>query len=92
MKKKKYCDNFLKQYLNAGYSTKNLPDAYDWHFAGTWKHMFQNDKKYQSNWHTCWDKSADLLSRSISIPILVNTSENESLKHANDINLILKSI
>jgi len=89
---KKYCDNFLKQYLSAGYSTKNLPDAYDWHFAGTWKHMFKNDKKYQFNWHTCWDKSADLLSRSISIPILVNTSENESLKHANDINLILKSI
>ncbi len=32
-------------YLNeCGLGTKNLPDAIDWHFAGTWHHMFDGSK------------------------------------------------
>jgi 8-amino-3,8-dideoxy-alpha-D-manno-octulosonate transaminase len=42
--------------------TKNLPDAVDWHFAGTWEHMFPG-KTGQ------WPRSKDLLERSIALPV-----------------------
>tara|TARA_B110001450_G_C17579913_1_gene464483 strand:- start:631 stop:1080 length:450 start_codon:yes stop_codon:yes gene_type:complete len=57
-------------YLNeCGLGTKNLPDAIDWHFAGTWHHMFDgslNNSDYQNK----WSKTENLLRSSVSIPIL----------------------
>lgn len=47
-----------------GLGTKNLPDAINWHFAGTWNHIFPKVD--------IWPESENLLKRAVAIPILVN--------------------
>jgi len=73
-------DILNKLLVEAGITTKNLPDAYDWHFAGTWNHIIP---KYTPEWFNqkvgagkkskgvYFDKSTDLLCRSIAIMIFV---------------------
>jgi 8-amino-3,8-dideoxy-alpha-D-manno-octulosonate transaminase len=86
--KKEKALNFLKLFLKHGYSTKNLPDAIDWHFAGTWKHM----KKYIINRDKTFRPSKNLLQRAIAIPIFVKHTEKEIKKLALTINEILEVI
>lgn len=86
--KKEKALNFLKLFLKHGYSTKNLPDAIDWHFAGTWKHM----KKYIINRDKTFRPSKNLLERAIAIPIFVKHTEKEIKKLALTINEILEVI
>lgn len=74
---KALCDAFLKQYLAAGLITKNVPDAIDWHFAGTWNHMFHSVPAYRDTWRTAWARSAELLDRSVAVPIFVKPSADD---------------
>jgi 8-amino-3,8-dideoxy-alpha-D-manno-octulosonate transaminase len=78
------CERFLKKYTEAGYITKNVPDAIDWHFSGTWNHMFASVPAYRDSWKTAWRRSAELLERSVAVPIFVKTpvSEIEAQGHA----------
>jgi len=80
--------NFSKLFLKYGYSTKNLPDAMDWHFAGTWKHM----RKFITNKDKTFTSSKNLLERAIAIPIFVKDSEKKIKTLALIINKILKVI
>jgi 8-amino-3,8-dideoxy-alpha-D-manno-octulosonate transaminase len=57
--------------------TKNLPDSINWHFAGNWEHIFKYVNKYKKNYKTRWNKSRDLLERSIALPIFVKTNKKE---------------
>ena len=67
----------VKNLTKFGVPTKNLPDALDWHFAGKWNHMFNAGTPYDTSWPFEWKHTADLLERSISIPILCNWSDLE---------------
>jgi 8-amino-3,8-dideoxy-alpha-D-manno-octulosonate transaminase len=60
---------FAKLLKGKGLGTKNLPDAINWHFAGTWNHIF-------SNCHL-WPKSEALLRRAIALPIMVDMSQEQ---------------
>tara|TARA_B110000858_G_C17806459_1_gene478233 strand:+ start:221 stop:1387 length:1167 start_codon:yes stop_codon:yes gene_type:complete len=91
-KNKKLAKKFVINYNKRGYSTKNLPDAINWHFAGTWKHIFSKVGRYKKNWRVKWKKSEDLLRRSISIPIYVKSSKQEIIKQSIVINQIFKSL
>jgi len=71
------CQAFLKRYVEAGFITKNVPDAIDWHFSGTWNHMFHGVPAYRDSWRTQWAKSAELLDRSVAVPIFVKKSAAE---------------
>jgi 8-amino-3,8-dideoxy-alpha-D-manno-octulosonate transaminase len=71
------CEAFLRKYAEAGYATKNVPDAIDWHFSGTWNHMFRDVPAYRDSWRTEWTRSANLLSRSVSVPIYVRDSVDQ---------------
>lgn len=86
------CKKFLDKYLAAGLITKNVPDAMDWHFSGTWNHMFQNVPAYRDNWKTAWAKSARLLERSVSIPIFVKKSMDEMQAQGETILKILNEL
>lgn len=88
----KQANKFLDFYKAAGYGTKNIPDAIDWHFSGTWNHMFVNVPSYRDTWKTQWSKTAELLARSIAIPIYVKTAKEELEKHLNVINSIMPKI
>lgn len=85
-------NKFLELYKSFGYGTKNIPDAIDWHFSGTWNHMFANVPGYRDTWKTQWGKTAELLARSIAIPIYVKTTQEELEKHLNVINSIIEKI
>lgn len=69
--------SFAKSLLEKGFGTKNLPDAVDWHFAGTWKHILPDV--------TLWPQSEGLLRRAIALPIMVNMDEEK-------INKIIQSV
>ncbi len=89
LKNKDQANKFEKIYTKKGYPIKNLPNAIDWHFAGTWSHMFKHTKKHGKNWKYIWSKSKKLLERSISIPILIKENKSEILKKGKLINYIL---
>jgi len=57
---------FLKE---NGVGTKNLPDAVNWHFAGTWTHIFGSNVSFP--------QSEDLLRRALAIPIMVNMDQDQ---------------
>jgi 8-amino-3,8-dideoxy-alpha-D-manno-octulosonate transaminase len=61
--------SFAKLLKEKGLGTKNLPDAVNWHFAGTWNHIFGNN--------TNFPQSENLLRRAIAIPIMVNMTEEQ---------------
>jgi len=83
---------FLKKYNEMGYFTKNIPDAIDWHFAGTWNHMFKEVDRYKDTWHYEWDRSTKLLERSISIPIYIKSSDDDLEKNIRSINKALDQL
>lgn len=90
--KPEQAQKFLEGFNAAGHSTKNIPDAIDWHFAGTWNHMFTNVPAYRDTWRTQWKRTAELLARSIAIPVYVKSAQTELQKQVEDINAILKNI
>ncbi len=67
MNSKKDALKFRKIFLQNGYSTKILPEATSWHFAGEWEHM----KELKVN-HKKLLKSKNILSKCVSIPIFYN--------------------
>jgi 8-amino-3,8-dideoxy-alpha-D-manno-octulosonate transaminase len=62
---------FRKLFIEEGYSTKILPEATSWHFAGKWKHI--KELKVDDNMFL---KSKNILSRCISIPIFYSMQKN----------------
>lgn len=61
---------FAKNLAAKGLGTKNLPDAINWHYAGTWTHIFK-----EKDLEKVWSQSTGYLRRSIAIPIMVNMTE-----------------
>ncbi len=55
-----------------GVGTKNLPDALNWHYAGTWTHIFGRPKT--GSLEDRWPRSTGLLRRAIALPVLVQTA------------------
>ena len=73
-----------QELLSVGLTTKILPEAYSWHFAGTWKHMPELMLAHTGNLQTAFPKSHGILSRAVSIPVGVKMSVDmpERLKFA----------
>lgn len=67
---------FVKRMAEEGLATKNLPDAIKWHFAKHWGHMFQEYDFYNDGVNH-WEKSEDILSRSIALPVMVNMTDEQ---------------
>jgi 8-amino-3,8-dideoxy-alpha-D-manno-octulosonate transaminase len=67
---------FAKKLKARGIGTKNLPDAINWHFAGTWTHIFYDYAEYKGkDLENVWKQSTSYLRRAIALPIMVNMSE-----------------
>ncbi len=68
---------FAKRLSAQGIGTKNLPSAMGWHFAGRWEHMIPNTPRYQGRRAAeLWPRSADVLGRSIALPIMVKMDDS----------------
>lgn len=60
-----------------GFGSKILPEAFDWHYAGSWNHIFHKNSGYESSpLSKYWPKTYELLIRSIALPIFVNMTED----------------
>ena len=93
LKNRRAAEKFAELFREKGYNTKNLPDAIDWHFSGTWNHIFRNYSKYRGkDLEKLWKKSADLLRRAIAVPILVKMNDDEINRLTNTIRETLKKI
>jgi 8-amino-3,8-dideoxy-alpha-D-manno-octulosonate transaminase len=66
--------------LKAGLSTKILPEAYTWHFAGTWKHMPELIAAHGGDLSQSFIPSAEILARAVSIPVGVHLNEHFPVK------------
>jgi 8-amino-3,8-dideoxy-alpha-D-manno-octulosonate transaminase len=76
VKNKKIAKNCRKLLLKYNMSTKILPEAYSWHFAGSWSHikeLSKNFKKFKRGLKI----SEKILQRAISIPIMVKMSKKQ---------------
>ncbi|WP_319508451.1 DegT/DnrJ/EryC1/StrS family aminotransferase [uncultured Methanolobus sp.] len=77
-------ERFASMLYEKGLGTKNLPDALQWHFAGTWEHLFKEFPHLQ-DCSQLWPASRLLLERAIALPINVRMSES-------DINHVIDSV
>jgi len=81
--------NFIRMWSEKGFGTKNLPDAINWHFAGTWDHIFSQYDEYKGKDMTAvWKQSNEILRRAIAVPIFVNMEELQINKIIDAINEI----
>lgn len=62
--------------LKKGVSTKILPEATTWHFAGTWSHMPQLIAMHGPDLSAAFPRSKQLLERAVSLPVTVRMSES----------------
>ncbi len=78
LKNQKQASMVVKQMAKNGIGTKNLPDALNWHFAGTWNHIFSSYPEFKGkDLEQIWEKSSSFLRRAIAIPIMVNMSKKQ---------------
>lgn len=69
-------DKFVAALKAKGIGTKNLPDAINWHFAGTWEHIFKEVPYYQGkDVSKMFPASEAILRRAISIPIMIKMDD-----------------
>ncbi len=61
--------------ISLGLSTKILPEAYTWHFAGSWDHMTPLVNAHSGDLMSSFKKSHAILSRAVALPVHVKMSE-----------------
>lgn len=65
-----------QELLAASLATKILPEAYTWHFAGTWSHMPELVAAHAGDLQGAFPRSRALLSRAVSLPVGVRMAED----------------
>ena len=73
--------NCRSQLLKAGISTKILPEAMSWHFAGLWEHMPSLKSHAGKSVRESLQPSERLLARAVCLPITLT----DGAKHAKEI-------
>ncbi|MEY3439717.1 MAG: hypothetical protein RLZZ62_414, partial [Actinomycetota bacterium] len=58
-----------------GLSTKILPEAVTWHFAGTWTHMPELVARHGGDLSTAFSNSRARLECAVSLPVVVKMDE-----------------
>jgi 8-amino-3,8-dideoxy-alpha-D-manno-octulosonate transaminase len=80
-----------EELLAAGLATKILPEAYTWHFAGTWKHMPELVAAHGGNLDAAFPQSNAILSRAVSLPVGVRLVEDVPSRARRAIEKAIKS-
>ena len=69
LKTKENASQCRNELLNNGLTTKILPEAFTWHFAGTWNHIKQLNFSHENKLDREFCFSRSLLNRAVSLPI-----------------------
>ncbi len=84
---------FAKKLKEKGLGTKNLPDAIDWHYAGTWTHIFSAYPQFNGkNPEKILSQSTDYLRRAIALPIMVLMSDERMKQTIDAVQMIAKEV
>lgn len=62
--------------LKVGLATKILPEAYTWHFSGTWQHMPELVSAHNGDLASAFAQSHAILSRAVSLPVSVKMTDD----------------
>lgn len=62
--------------LKMGLATKILPEAYSWHFAGTWDHIPELVGSHGGKLSRAFLTSHEILSRAVSLPIGIHLADD----------------
>lgn len=81
-------NRMVESLAKEGLGTKNVPDAMRWHFAKYFSQVWNTTGLY-SNFEKQWQRSDDLLSRSVSLPVMVNWTEADLTKITSSLNKVL---
>lgn len=78
-----------EELLKSSLATKILPEAYTWHFAGTWHHMPELMQAHGGDLEKAFLPSHAILSRAVSLPVGVkmDASAPQKVRHALEIAL-----
>ena len=79
VKNKKLAASCRQELLKVKISTKILPEATSWHFAGHWNHIRSLKQKYK-NLKKKFTRSKFFLDRAVSLPILIKMNSNTPSK------------
>lgn len=60
-----------QELINNGLGTKILPEAYTWHFAGSWDHIPSLTNRYP-DLNEAFKASFDIISKAVALPIMSN--------------------
>lgn len=85
-------EKFAEQMYAKGVGTKLLPDAFFWHFAGMWDHIFKNFGISKEELWTMNEQSYEILSRSIALGIMVNDTEQKIDETVDKVNKIANGL
>ncbi len=72
---------FVKSIASQGMGTKNVPDAIEWHFAKYWDHMFAQFGLGKEKLAIKFQRSAEILNKSVALPIMVKTTPEQLQKN-----------
>jgi 8-amino-3,8-dideoxy-alpha-D-manno-octulosonate transaminase len=75
--------------LLAGLATKILPEAFTWHFAGTWHHMPELVSSHGGDLSSAFIASHAILSRAVSLPVGVRMAPDVPSKARSAIGMVL---
>ncbi len=81
----------VKMLSEESLGTKNVPDAMRWHFSKYFTQIWKNTDLY-SNYENQWAKSDNLLSRSVSLPVMVNWTSEDLERITSALNRILNKL
>lgn len=73
----RHAEQFAARMQEAGLGTKNLPDAFEWHFAGFWDHIFCELGMTKVQLAAAVKPTFDRLVRSIALPIWLRDDEQK---------------
>ena len=81
------CRNSL---LRRGLSTKILPEAVTWHFAGYWDHMEQLTRRCGPDLMSSFKKSAKILENAVCIPVSISEKNGDPKEIAEALKDVLR--
>jgi len=73
-------------------STKNVPDAIEWHFAKYWTHMLEEFQMSKQELLEYLKPSSEIIERSVALPIMVAIDFQDVKKQAVKIKELVKSV
>ena len=87
---KKFVNKTLKFMDEKNIPIKIIPDAIKWHFSYHWKHMWDDNSKFKKD-RQKWQKTKDLLDRTICLPINVLDKKKDLVRNSELLSNFLKN-